>query len=51
MANRRMLSRLLRSTGGMTMKALLMLGLLSVPALAKDKPIYSYQSAVLQSFH
>jgi hypothetical protein len=33
------------------MKALLMLGLLSVPASAKDKPIYTYQSAVLQSFH
>jgi hypothetical protein len=33
------------------MKALLMLGLLSIPALAKDKPIYTYQIAVLQSFH
>jgi hypothetical protein len=33
------------------MKALLILGLLSLPAFAKDKPMYSYQSAVLQSFH
>jgi hypothetical protein len=35
----------------MNNEGLLMSGLLSIPALAKDKPIYSYQSAVLLSFH